>query len=131
MSKAAAKGKDARGKGKKGAAKRAGGMPLMSVATHPRASAQIRQAKGWGGLIAFALTAYLSLSHGAPIDVAGERALAAGVAGVVLARACGVMVWRHLMMAELRARVEKVRREVEGPPPAPAPAPAAEQPAAQ
>jgi hypothetical protein len=128
MSKAAAKGTDAPKKGKKGSAKGPGGARAMSVATHPRASAQIRRMKGWGGLIAFGLTAYLSLSHGAPIDVAGERALVAGIAGMVLARACGVMVWRHLMLAELRARVERARRPAEGPPPTP-PVPAAEQPA--
>ena len=78
-------------KGKKG--KGTGGGP--SVANHPRARAQIRMAKGWGGLIGFV--------------IAGLRALAAGVAGYVVAWGCAVTVWRHLVVAELRAAAEAGR----------------------
>ncbi len=81
----------------------------LSVAGHPRAAAQVRKAKGWGGLAAFVVTAYLSLSHGATPDVAGMRALGAGVLGYVVAWGCAVMVWRQLMVAEVRAKVQRAR----------------------
>ena len=101
------KGKDKKAKkAKKGKGTESGG---LSVAAHPRASAQVRKAKGWGGLAAFAITGYLSLSHGATADIAGMRALVAGVAGYVLAWGCAVMVWRQLMVAEIRAKVERAR----------------------
>jgi hypothetical protein len=119
------KGKAAAKKGKKGEKKGAQD-GVLSVASHPRASAQIRQAKGWGGLGAFGVTAYLSLSHGVGADVAGARALAAGVAGYVVAWGCAVMVWRQLMVAEIRAKVERARAAAE--PPA-RPATPAEDPA--
>lgn len=96
--KAAKKGKKAKGA--------SGG---LSVAGHPRAAAQVRKAKGWGGLAAFVVTAYLSLAHGATPDVAGMRALGAGVLGYVVAWACAVVVWRQLMVAEIRAKVERTR----------------------
>jgi len=120
---AAKKGKnEAKKKGKGGKAQAGGGASdgavMLSVASHPRARAQVRQAKGWGGLGAFGVTAYLSISHGVSLDVAGLRAIVAGAAGYVVAWGCGVMVWRHLMVAELRARVERARKAVEDPAPA-------------
>jgi hypothetical protein len=122
--KAPAKGKDAKGAGKskdkgKGKSKAGAAGTGMSVASHPRAAASVRQAKGWGGIAAFGITAYVSLSHGVSPDVAGLRAIGAGIVGYVLAWGCGVMVWRHLMVAELRARVERAR-ELHEPPPTPA-----------
>jgi uncharacterized membrane protein YccC len=60
-------------------------------------------------LAAFVVTAYLSLSHGATPDVAGMRALGAGVLGYVVAWGCAVMVWRQLMVAEVRAKVQRAR----------------------
>jgi uncharacterized membrane protein YccC len=95
-------------KGKKGKKDKSASGGL-SVAGHPRAAAQVRKAKGWGGLAAFVVTAYLSMSHGATPDVAGMRALGAGVLGYVIAWACAVMVWRQLMVAEIRAKVERAR----------------------
>lgn len=85
------------------------GDAVPSVAGHPRARAQVRRAKGWGGLAGFGIAAYLSLKAGVPYADAGLRALAAGVAGYMLAWACAVTVWRHLVMAELRAAVEQTR----------------------
>lgn len=93
----------------------------LSVAGHPRAAAQVRKAKGWGGLAAFVVTAYLSLSHGATPDVAGMRALGAGVLGYVIAWTCAVMVWRQLMVAEIRAKVERARAAADQPAVTPAP----------
>jgi uncharacterized oligopeptide transporter (OPT) family protein len=110
--KAKAKGKDKekeKGKDKKAKKGKGAESGSLSVAGHPRAAAQVRKAKGWGGLAAFMITGYLSLSHGATADIAGMRALVAGVAGYVLAWGCAVMVWRQLMVAEIRAKVERAR----------------------
>jgi hypothetical protein len=94
------KGKKGKGKGSSGAA----GGP--SVSAHPRASYQVRRAKGWGGIAGFALAAYLSYKAGVPTFDLGLRALIAGLVGYMLAWACAVTVWRHLVLAELRAAVE-------------------------
>ncbi len=109
-----AKERSAKGRGARGKDAATTG---PSVATHPRAAGQVRRAKGLGGLAGFAIAAYLSLRAGVPADQAGLRALAAGVAGYMLAWACAVTVWRHLVVAELRAVADRVR-----------PAPVPEQP---
>jgi hypothetical protein len=85
----------------------------ISVAGHPRAAAQVRRAKGLGGIISFAIAAYLSYKAGVPSDQIALRALAVGVAGYMLAWACSVTVWRHLVLAELRAAVESGRARLE------------------
>jgi hypothetical protein len=124
-SKADAKGKG-KAEGKKAKGKKAAASGGLSVASHPRAAASVRQIKGWGGLLAFGITAYLSLSHGVAPDVAGLRALIAGIAGYVVSYGCAVVVWRQLMIAEVRARIEAARPQ---PAPAEAPPAGAEQPA--
>jgi hypothetical protein len=85
----------------------------ISVAGHPRAAAQVRRTKGLGGIISFAIAAYLSYKAGVPSDQIALRALAVGVAGYMLAWACSVTVWRHLVLAELRAAVESGRARLE------------------
>jgi hypothetical protein len=106
MSKKADKADDKKGKkakkGKGGADASAG----PSVAAHPRASYQVRKAKGWGGMAGFGIAAYLSHKAGVPTVEAGLRAIAAGMVGYMLAWACAVTVWRQLVLAELRAAVE-------------------------
>jgi hypothetical protein len=89
----------AKKKGEKAAPEAAG----PSVAAHPRAGAQVARAKAWGGLAGFALVALLSWRAGAPPTDTMLRALAGGVLAYVAAWACAVVVWRHLVMAELRA----------------------------
>ena len=101
--KADKKGKDKKSKGKGKADASAG----PSVAAHPRASYQVRRAKGWGGLVGFAITAYLSYKAGVPTFDLGLRAIVAGMVGYMLAWACAVTVWRQLVLAELRAAVER------------------------
>jgi hypothetical protein len=103
--KADAKADEKKKKGKKGKGE-ADASAGPSVASHPRASYQVRRAKGWGGLAGFAIAAYLSYKAGVPTSALGLRALAAGMAGYMLAWACSVTVWRHLVLAELRAAVE-------------------------
>ena len=85
------------------------GKPGTSVATHPRARQAVRRAKGFGGLGGFVLAALLSHSAGLTIDRVLERALIAGVGGYLLAWACAVTVWRHLVLAEIKAAVERHR----------------------
>jgi hypothetical protein len=92
--------KDKKGKGKADAS--AG----PSVAAHPRASYQVRKAKGWGGMAGFGIAAYLSYKAGVPTVDLGLRAIVAGMVGYMLAWACAVTVWRQLVLAELRAMVE-------------------------
>ncbi len=108
-----AKGKDEEAKGKKGkkakGKKSEGDDAVTSVATHPRARAAVRRAKGWGGLAGFAIAAYAAYSAHLPFAQAGLHALAAGVAGYVLAWACAVAVWRHLVQAELKTIAERLR----------------------
>ena len=78
-----------------------------SVAAHPRASYQVRRAKGWGGIAGFGIAAYLSYKAGVPTFQLGLRSLAAGIVGYLLAWACAVTVWRQLVLAELRAAAER------------------------
>jgi hypothetical protein len=101
--------KDKKGKkGKKGGGDAGSGtIAGASVANHPRARASVRRVKGWGGLIAFGIAAYLSFQAGVPAADAGLRALGAGVIGYVVAWACAVAVWRHLVVAEMRAAYER------------------------
>ncbi|HXE44823.1 MAG TPA: hypothetical protein VN635_06470 [Conexibacter sp.] len=91
-------------KKKAAAGKPAAGDPkLPSVADHPRAGVHVARAKAWGGLGGFLLVAVLSLRAGAPVDAALLRALAGGVVGYVAIWTAAVFVWRHLVVAELRA----------------------------
>jgi len=76
---------------------------LPSVANHPRAGAQIARAKAWGGLAGFLIVTVLSLRAGVPTADALLRAIAGGVVVYVMTWACAVAVWRHLVIAELRA----------------------------
>jgi hypothetical protein len=103
MSKKAAPDKTEK-KAKKGKGEAASG---PSLAAHPRASYQVRRAKGWGGIAAFAIAAYLSYKAGVPTADIGLRAIVAGIVGYMLAWACAVTIWRHLVLAELRAAHER------------------------
>ncbi|MGA9859071.1 MAG: hypothetical protein WBQ18_14500 [Solirubrobacteraceae bacterium] len=91
----------------------------ISVAGHPRAAAAVRRSKGMGGVGFFAITAYLSHKANIPPDQVGLRALAGGIAGYMLAWACSVTVWRHLVLAELRAAIETGRATMHAPDEAP------------
>jgi hypothetical protein len=107
---------DAKGKkatGDKKAKKGKGGADGISVAAHPRAAAQVRRAKGFGGVTFFLITAYLSYKAQVPPDQLAIRALIGGIGGYMLAWMCSVTVWRHLVLAELRAAIESGRAKVE------------------
>ena len=100
------KPKDEKKKDKKGEGK-ADASAGPSVAAHPRASYQVRRAKGWGGVAGFGIAAYLSHKAGVPLVDLGLRAIIAGMVGYLLAWACAVTVWRQLVLAELRTLAER------------------------
>lgn len=74
-----------------------------SVASHPRAGAQVARAKSAGGLAGFGLAAFLSWRAQVPMPDLLMRAIGAGLVTYVLAWAAAVAVWRHLVIAEMRA----------------------------
>jgi hypothetical protein len=87
----------------KGAKAGKGGELLPSIANHPRAGARVRRAKGWGGLGGFVLVGVLSWRAHVPGSDVLLRAIMGGVAGYVATWAAAVALWRHLVIAELRA----------------------------
>jgi hypothetical protein len=94
----------------KGKAKRDEAVPYSSIATHPRARESVRRAKAWTGLIAFAIAGALSLEAAVPVVQAGARAIAAGIAGYLVAWWFAMMVWRQLMIAEQKVAIEEIER---------------------
>ena len=85
------------------------GAEPLTLATHPRASRHIRWAKGWGGLVAFAVVAWLSWRAGMSAFDAGARALAAGIVGFLAAWAASLYVCRVLVEAEHKLAAERER----------------------
>jgi hypothetical protein len=82
----------------------------VSIANHPRAHAQVRAAKGWGGLIGFVVAAALSVQASIPFVQVLERALLFGIVGYLVAWALSMLVWKQLILAEQRAAYEEVER---------------------
>ena len=97
-------------KRQEGQGRRSGALGGPSVANHPRARYQVRRAKGWGGIAGFVIAGYLSYKAGVPTFDVGLRALVAGMVGYMLAWMCAVTVWRHLVLAELRAALERTEQ---------------------
>src|ERR1700744_522578 len=104
-----AKGKKGDKKGKKGK----GAADGISVAGHPRAAAQVRRAKGFGGVSFFLITASFSHKAQVPADQVAVRALIAGIGGYMLAWMCAVTVWRQLVLADVRAALASGRARME------------------
>jgi hypothetical protein len=111
-------------KGRRGR-KRGGGSTLPSVSNHPRAGAQVKQAKGWAGLLGFGLVALISWRADVPVEDLVLRALAGGIVAYLVVWAVAVAVWRHLVVTELevvreqREEEEAARRAAAPPPPPP------------
>lgn len=74
-----------------------------SIAEHPRVARQVRQARQAAGLIGFLLAGWISMSTD---TLAGTllRALLAGVVCQVVVWGAAVVLFRHLILAELRSR---------------------------
>ena len=119
--------KSKKAKGDKKAKKGKGAADGISVAGHPRAAAQVRRAKGFGGVAFFLITAYFSYKAQIPPDQVAVRALIGGIGGYLLAWMCAVTVWRQLVLAELRAAIESGRARMD--PATPSGTPAADAPA--
>src|ERR1700753_2718820 len=96
------KSKGKKSKGKRGSKDEPHTDDGASVANHPRASAQVRAAKGWGGLVCFAAAGGLSLAAGDPTFQALLQALIAGIIGCLLGWACSVMIWRQVLVGAER-----------------------------
>jgi hypothetical protein len=97
--KPAAKGKS-KGKGKDAAA---ASDDVLRIAGHPKAARSVRAMKGWGGLLAFLLTFWLSWNSGVPFYWSALRAVGAGAIGYMVAWGCAVTVWRHVLLAQVEA----------------------------
>ena len=92
------------------------GEPRIALEEHPRARHSIARAKGFGGIVCFAVVGFISLRAGVPFFASGVRALLAGVAGYAVAWFGAVQVWRQLALAEIRqhqARALERRHRIE------------------
>jgi Zn-dependent protease with chaperone function len=88
--------------------------PGVSIANHPRARVSIRRTRARVALIAFGLVLLQAHGAGVPGQESVLRALLAGVAGYLAAWAIGLMLWKQILIAEVRtahARREARRRE--------------------
>ena len=90
---------------------------VVSIAAHPRAKAGIRRARTRGALIVFALVLALNLvGHQDPFD-ATWRALLAGIVANVVVWRFAIVIWRHIVLAEVRQleeeHMEKARAQQE------------------
>src|SRR3954471_9003820 len=73
----------------------------VKLTDHPRARRQIATAKGWCGLLGFALVFLLSRRAHMSGFESGLHALAGGIALYLLAWAGMVVIWRELAVAEV------------------------------
>lgn len=84
----------------------AGGLPSThkpSIAEHPGAARQVRQARQAAGLIGFAVAGWTSMATSTLAETL-LRALLAGIVCQVVVWAAAVALFRHLIVAELRSR---------------------------
>src|SRR5215218_9718370 len=89
----------------------------VSISAHPRAKAGIRRARTRAAFGAFMLVLALNVIGDQELFDALWRALLAGIVVNVIVWRCAILVWRHIIVAELRAeeerRAEKVRQRQE------------------
>jgi hypothetical protein len=83
---------------------------LVSLSDHPRAAPAIRRAKARGGLLGFALTALVGLSHGAPLEATLGRALVGGILANLIVWGVAVTVYKRVLVAEATAAAAAARR---------------------
>jgi hypothetical protein len=81
----------------------------LRIAEHPRARNGVRRARGFGGLVGFALGAWLAHGAALPLTDVLLRGLLAGVGAHCAAWLLAVTYWRAAILAEL----ETVRRRRE------------------
>jgi hypothetical protein len=73
----------------------------LRIGEHPRARAGVRRARGFGGLFAFLLGAWLAHGAGLPGTDVVLRALLAGIGGHCAAWLLAIAYWRAAILAEL------------------------------
>jgi hypothetical protein len=105
------RGGEANGRGRAARKRGARGAALPTVAGHPRGGQQVRQAKGWAGLLGFALVAFVSWQGDVPTEDLLIRALAGGIVAYLVVWAIAVAVWRHLVLTELDMKREQRAEE--------------------
>ena len=103
----AKKGKDDAGKAKAAAGD---AEPRVRLSAHPTARRHIAAAKGWGGILGFAVVLFFSIQGGTPAPDAMLRAIIGGVGFSMLGWAAAVAVWRQLAVAEVHAARKKIEQ---------------------
>jgi hypothetical protein len=83
---------------------------VVSIARHPRAKAGIRRARTRGALIVFALVLAVNLYSDQELFDAVWRALLAGIVANVIIWRFAIVVWRHIVISEVR-QLEEERKE--------------------
>ncbi len=90
---------------------------LVSLSQHPRAKAGIRRARTRAAFIAFIVVFVLNVVGDQALFDAVWRALLAGIVVNVVAWRCAIIVWRHIVLNELRQvaehRQEQMRKHQE------------------
>jgi hypothetical protein len=80
---------------------------VVSIAQHPRAKASIRRARTRGALIVFALVLALNLIGDQDAFDAIWRALLAGIVANVVIWRFAIVIWRHIVISEVRQLEEQ------------------------
>ena len=86
------------------------GKLTVSISAHPRAKAGIRRARTRAAFFAFIAVLVLNLLGDQALFDAVWRALLAGIVVNVVVWRCAIVVWRHIILSELR-REEEQRAE--------------------
>jgi hypothetical protein len=104
-------------KDKKAKKKGDDGTLTVSIAAHPRAKAGIRRARTRAAFGAFLLVLALNLVGDQDLFDALWRALLAGIVVNVIVWRAAIVVWRHIILAEVRQeeqrRIESYRARQE------------------
>jgi hypothetical protein len=79
----------------------------VSIAHHPRAKAGIRRARTRAAFGAFVLVFALNMLSSGDAFTSTWRALLAGIVVNIIVWRCAIVVWRHVVVAELRAEEER------------------------
>jgi hypothetical protein len=79
----------------------------VSIANHPRACASIRRTRARVALGTFVLVLVVASRAGVPGQDAVLRALVAGMGAFVCAWAVGLLLWKQIVMSELRTAYER------------------------
>jgi hypothetical protein len=86
---------------------------VVSIAQHPRAQAGIRRARTRGALIVFAVVLALNLVGDQELFDAVWRALLAGIVANVIIWRFAIIVWRHIVISEVRTLEEERLQKLE------------------